>query len=62
MKLLKNIIVGIAILWFAWVFLLQRLGELLFFLDAPPALQIIIIIAIIAIIRLKWVDKNDRRY
>ena len=62
MKLLKNILIGLAILWFVYVFLLQRLGELLFFFDAPPVLQIIIIVAIIVIIRLKWVDKNNRHY
>lgn len=50
MKLLKNLLIGLAILWFAWVFLLQRLGELLFFFNAPPALQIIIVVVIIAII------------
>ena len=62
MRVLKNILIGLAILWFTWVFLLQRLGELLFFFDAPPALQIIILVAIIIIIRLKWVDKNNKHY
>lgn len=62
MKLLKNLLIGLAILWFAWVFLLQRLGELLFFFNAPLALQIIIVVVIIAIIRLIWVDKNNKHY
>lgn len=62
MKLLKNLLIGLAILWFAWVFLLQRLGELLFFFNAPPALQIIIVVAIIIIIRLIWVDRNNKHY
>lgn len=62
MKLLKNLLIGLAILWFAWVFLLQRLGELLFFFNASPALQIIIVVAIIIIIRLIWVDKDNKHY
>lgn len=62
MKLLKNLLIGLAILWFAWVFLLQRLGELLFFFNAPPALQIIIVVVIIIIIRLIWVDKDNKHY